>query len=515
MAFIQNILSHTLVRFIISGGAAAVVYFLLLYFFTEILWLWYLISSAVAFILSFLVSFVLQKFWTFRDSRLHAHVVWRQLILHVLVAVVTLLINTGILFILVDIAGLWYMFAAFITAFVLGILSFFIYRIFIFNITPHSGFLKTSSVLIATGLYPPDIGGPATYSKLLDEELPRYGIAPIVVSFGSVRRFPKLFRHIAYFMHLIAKSETIQVIYAQDPVSVGLPALCAASVLGKQFIVKIVGDYAWEQFQSRIVKRRTRNARFITPEEFQVEKFDVMTETQRFVERFVARKADAIVVPSNYLKSIVMRWGVPEEKITVIYNAFSLSSVEYSRVEARRRFNVTGTVLLSAGRLVPWKGFATLIECVAELKKDIPDIKLYIAGSGPEREALKLQIAHSKMQNDVFLIGQLAHDELLEYVCVADMFVLNTGYEGFSHQLLEVMALGTPIITTAVGGNTELVENLKTGFLVSYNDKTEIKNAIMQLAKDGALSTRLSAGGAEKAKAFTKEKMLKELIQLF
>jgi len=97
-------------------------------------------------------------------------------------------------------------------------------------------------VLICTGLYPPDIGGPATYSKMLVNELPKRGFFVSVLSFGTVRHLPKIFRHFIYFLKTMQLGKEADVIFAQDPVSVGLPSLLASKLLGKLFIVKIVGQ---------------------------------------------------------------------------------------------------------------------------------------------------------------------------------------------------------------------------------------------------------------------------------
>ncbi len=80
-------------------------------------------------------------------------------------------------------------------------------------------------ILIATGIYPPDIGGPATYSKLLKDELPGRGIDVQVLSFGQVRHLPKIIRHFSYLLKILKLGRGVDVIYAQDPVSVGFPAL--------------------------------------------------------------------------------------------------------------------------------------------------------------------------------------------------------------------------------------------------------------------------------------------------
>ena len=83
-------------------------------------------------------------------------------------------------------------------------------------------------ILIATGLFPPEIGGPATYSKLLQDMLPDFGFWVTVLPFREVRRLPKLIRHVWYFWRVVRAGFYADIIFAQDPVSVGLPAALAA-----------------------------------------------------------------------------------------------------------------------------------------------------------------------------------------------------------------------------------------------------------------------------------------------
>src|SRR3990167_6273753 len=106
-------------------------------------------------------------------------------------------------------------------------------------------------LLIATPLYPPEIGGPATYAKLLLEGLPKKGIEVDLVKFSDVRHLPKIIRHFVYYRRVLKAARSADVVLALDPVSVGLPAMKAAKKADKPFVVKIVGDYAWEQGQQR------------------------------------------------------------------------------------------------------------------------------------------------------------------------------------------------------------------------------------------------------------------------
>ncbi|MBI5742883.1 MAG: glycosyltransferase family 4 protein [Candidatus Niyogibacteria bacterium] len=286
--------------------------------------------------------------------------------------------------------------------------------------------------------------------------------------------------------------------------------MLAAKLLRKKFLLKVVGDYAWEQYQ-------VGGAPFIAPELFQKfkkRKFSLITEIRIFVERFVARQADEVIVPSGYLKNIVSMWGVPlfkkniiEERIMVISNSFEPPKIVFTKEEVQKELGLDGKIIFSAGRLVPWKGFVTLIE----IMKDEAQAKLLIAGDGPDRKKLETMIDDLKLQDRVVLLGNLARAEVLKYLRASDLFVLNTGYEGFSHQILEALAMGCPIITTRVGGNTDIIADEKNGLLVNYNDKLALKTGIARLFNDDVLRERLADNGLHgdyAADRFTKERMI-------
>ncbi len=387
-------------------------------------------------------------------------------------------------------------------------------------------------ILIATGIFPPQIGGPATYSKLLADKLPARGLGVTVVNFGDVLGLPKVLRHAVYFFKVFWRGVGADVIYAQDPVSVGLPAMLAARILRKKFYLKVVGDYAWEQMQNQNAKIKNdlnllsdSDFRLEMPvvqnnkvkskslEEFQNERFDFVTELRRKVERYVARNAKKIIVPSEYLKKIVMLWGIKEEKITVIYNGFDAPVLFEDKSTLRKKLGISGHAILSIGRLVPWKGFEALIEMMPALVKQIPDAHLFIVGEGPDKKVLKEKITELHLENRVTLIGKLSQEKLFEYIKASDVFVLNTSYEGFSHQLLEVMALGTPIVTTPAGGNTEIVKDKKNGILVTHDSRSGFEEAIVVLHKDKEFASTIAMHAKKTASTFGDERMLDATVQ--
>ncbi len=364
-------------------------------------------------------------------------------------------------------------------------------------------------ILIATGIFPPDIGGPATYSKLLLEELPKRGLAVEVASFGAVRHLPKIIRHFVYFLKILRRGFFVDVVFAQDPVSVGLPAVLAAKILRKKFILKIVGDYAWEQYCQRSftsLEFPISNFQFPILEDFQRGKYDFITEVRRKVERWVAKKADEIIVPSEYLKKIVLMWGVNESKVKVIYNTFG-----DERIGADKNVGAgEKKYIVSAGRLVPWKGFDILIDAIKELPEEI---NLIIIGEGPQKENIELKIKNLGLENRINLTGQLSHGELLQYFAEAEIFVLNTAYEGLSHVILEAMQYGVPVITTDVGGNPVLIKDKYNGILVEYNKKEQLKEAILKLHNNSDLKKLFVENSYKELGKFNLENMLNRLVE--
>jgi glycosyltransferase involved in cell wall biosynthesis len=366
-----------------------------------------------------------------------------------------------------------------------------------------------SKILIATGIFPPQVGGPATYSKLLVEKLPERGFEIRVQSFGGVIGYPKIIRHIVYFFRVLYSGMKCDIMYAQDPVSVGLPTLISARLLRKKFYLKIVGDYAWEQGNQRCGVRDTLDE-FST----QFDKYPLFVRLLKHIQFFVASHADRIITPSNYLKRIVSNWGVKPEKITVVYNAFHAPHVGYTKEEARAELKRSGNVIITAGRLVPWKGFDTLISLMPEIVAEIPDAHLYIAGDGPDRAYLEGKIKEAKADKLATMLGRVEQADLFKEIKAADLFVLNTSYEGLSHQLLEVMALETPIVTTRAGGNVETIDDGASGILLGYNDREAIKQAILKCLTDKALTNTFIENGRKKLDFFGEERMLSEIAEI-
>lgn len=364
-------------------------------------------------------------------------------------------------------------------------------------------------ITIATGLYPPEIGGPATYSSMLEEELPKHGFEVSIVPFGWVRHYPKIIRHFVFAWKLWQESKKTSVIYALDSVSVGLPALFIAKVRRVSFLIRLGGDYAWEQGRGRFGITDTLDE-YLEKKDSAPMRVKILAK----IQTFVVKRAVKVIVPSKYLKSVVEKWGIKPKKITVIYSALFPLSVKATREELQEHLEYTHPTIVSAGRLVPWKGFDVLLDVVNELRGIFPQITLIIIGEGNERKKLDKKVSDLKLSKHVWFTGSITKDALGATIKACDVFVLNTAYEGLSHQLIEVMDIGTPIVTTNAGGNPELITDGVNGFLVEFNNKEQLIEAITRVINHPESRERIVQLARGRSKEFAKDDAINKVAEL-
>lgn len=371
--------------------------------------------------------------------------------------------------------------------------------------------LNEKRMLIATGIFPPAIGGPATYVAAVAPKLVQEGWGVTVVTYGgpqTVRpaefatvvvpdRIPTGLRHIWYAGVVWWYTRSVDVLFLQDPVSAGLPVTLANVFTRKKTLLKIVGDHAWEQAQQR--------AHVVDSlDDFQHRQYSLFVEMLRFGEHVVARRAHHVVTPSDYLKKIVMTWGVPADRVTVVPNAVHIPS---DVVPSHTNFLDRPLEIVTAGRFVPWKGIRELLSVFLELSQKFPDVRLTCIGDGPMREVLEADARILNISDTVFFTGRLSQTETLLRIARSRVFVLNSGYEGFSHQLIEAMGVGAAIVCTSAGGNTEVAQHEENALVVPFGDRSALLAAITRVLQDPTLSTHLSEGARVTAAQYTPERM--------
>jgi glycosyltransferase involved in cell wall biosynthesis len=375
-------------------------------------------------------------------------------------------------------------------------------------------------LLIATGLYPPDIGGPATMIEALAEALQERGFEIRIVTYADCleamteedkngiiiyrisRKLSRLLRHIFYFFKMWKlAAKWADIVYVTDTYSVGYFTYLIKKLLQKKYIVRFAGDSAWETSVAN---------GWITDSiiDFQNKKYCGKIEDLKRRRKTVLINADRVIVVSHFLADIARKVGVLPERIRIIYNSIDFletgENVEKTR-QIRQSYGGDKKLIITACRLTLWKGVAKIIEILPQLKEAVGDVNFLVLGDGPEMENLKKMAVGRGLGEAVHFLGKIDHGEILDYFRAADLFILNSNYEGLSHTLLEVMRAGAPIVTTKVGGNPEVIENEKDGLLIGYNNEAELLEAATRILTDSKLAERLVENARQKLKDFNWE----------
>ena len=158
--------------------------------------------------------------------------------------------------------------------------------------------------------------------------------------------------------------------------------------------------------------------------------------------------------------------------------------------------------IISVGRLVHRKGQDRLVESLAIVKREIPNVQLIFVGEGPHREQLNELIASHELHENIKFLGRISYKNLPKYLSMGDIFampsrsrLLGLEVEGLGIVYLEASACALPVIGGASGGAPDAVLNGETGYVVDGNDVEEIAKRIIELLKDGALRRRMGERG--------------------
>lgn len=190
----------------------------------------------------------------------------------------------------------------------------------------------------------------------------------------------------------------------------------------------------------------------------------------------------------------------PAAQLQTIYNGVRVPAVEPEEIAAARAelaLPPTARVLLSVGRLVELKRHEILIRALAEIPKFHP-IYLLCAGDGPRLEALRQVAADRGVADRVKFLGN--RDDVPTLLRLADAFALASSTEGLSCSILEAMAAGVPAVVTDVGGNPELVEHGRTGYLVPAGDVQAMSRRLAQLLTCDEALQRMGRASSERAR---------------
>ena len=355
------------------------------------------------------------------------------------------------------------------------------------------------NILITVGIFPPDIGGPASFVPKISDFLIENGHNVKIICLSEVenihtednldviriKRSNNLPARLVKTIYQILKNgRRSDLIFVNG---LGVESTIANLVLKKQLIRKIVGDPVWERAYNQ--KRTTESF-----DEFQNNKHSFLIEIQKLLRNWSINSAEIVVTPSDHLKNFVSGIGY-NNKILKINNGVDITDIK------RANMHKSDINLIIISRLVVQKNINIVIDAMKLL--DNKNLKLSIIGEGGEFSKLESEIQDLNLQNRVQLLGKIDNRKISQFLLTADIFIQASDYEGLPHSVLEAINYEVPILSTEAGGCKDLLNDGERGFIIPMPpDKKIIAENISFIIENKAEATKRAA----EAKAFINKK---------
>jgi glycosyltransferase involved in cell wall biosynthesis len=377
-------------------------------------------------------------------------------------------------------------------------------------------------ILITSPVFPPDLGGPAVYVPSAARFFVEQGHAVGVLAFCSqakvsgypfevttISRGNLLWRYIKAFWFVFREARKYDVVYVQEHIA--LFHVMGAWFARKPVVIRIMVDGAWEvSHRFGLIGDDNINV-------FETKDYGWKVKLIRRVQTFWWHRVKRIIACSDFLRWIpIKRYGISEQKCVRVHNAYNgrqADEVNETRAEARAELGLRQDrrYVLTVCRLVIWKG----VDYIERALLDLPeDVHLLVAGDGEMLEEWQRLSVELGLVERVTFLGNVPHAKIPTYIRAADLFVLNSEYEGLSHTLLEVATLGTPIVCTGVCGNPEVVEDEVNGLLVEPKNAKQLGAAMARVLEDPELAERFRQAGFVKMRGFTREATFPQVLRI-
>ena len=335
-------------------------------------------------------------------------------------------------------------------------------------------------ILLTTGIYPPDIGGPATYIPQLAADLNANGDKVVIVTLAEKnqlvvennvrirkinRNYPLPFRMFITSLVIFWELRKCEALFSNG---LFLESAIALSINKKKHsVVKIVGDPIWEILRNRGLTNLSLTE-YLAFEANNKKKF------LRKIYNWSWSRFDYRTSPSLELCEMVNR-NLNVENCLHIPNGVEI----FPKDGDSKSFD-----LITVSRLVNWKNLDIVIKVASKLKQ-----RLLIVGSGPDE--MKLRDLAGLLGCDAVFTGQVTPERARELTSQAKFFIQISDYEGLSFSLLEAMSLGLVPIVSNVKGNTAVISNMENGIVIGI-DESQLTKAIENLLEDKKLAEKLS-----------------------
>ena len=319
------------------------------------------------------------------------------------------------------------------------------------------------NILITVGIFPPDIGGPASFVPKISDFLIKNGHDIKIICLSEdenihiedqlnvirIRRSNKLpIRWLKTIYQIIKNGTKSDLIFVNG---LGIESAVANLLLRKRIIRKIVGDPVWERAYNQ---KKTSD----TFDNFQKNKHELTIEIQKLTRNWSINSAELIITPSDNLKNFVRKIGFKNQVIK-INNGVDITENK-NQTSSKANINI---IIIS--RLVVQKNIDLVIQAFKILNDK--NLTLNIIGEGGEHNNLQKLIHDLEVQDKVKILGKIDRNKISDFLRTSDLLIQASNYEGLPHSLLEAINYNVPILSTEVGGCKDLINNGERGFIIS------------------------------------------------
>lgn len=321
---------------------------------------------------------------------------------------------------------------------------------------------NSKKILIASSIYPPDPGGPATHAKKQFEWFKSQGFNVEMVALAHLRSLPIGIRHLVYFSRLIKKGWNSNIIYAHDALGVGWPAYLISRMLRVPFVMRVGGDIPWE--------RAAEGGRTDLSMAEWYNKGKHKSNISFLLSRYVLRRADALIVTSKILVDLYTHYyGVKKERVTLISNPVE------THKEATQ---VTKNHLIYASRLVAYKNLDFVIKGLVGIFKSDSSFKFIIMGDGPERANLEKLATSLGVKEQIVFTGIVSEEEVKKNIseCLLGLAPALTEYN--PNYILKCISFGKPFLISSENG---LPFSVPDELVFNPRDQKEFKSKLTNL----------------------------------
>lgn len=229
------------------------------------------------------------------------------------------------------------------------------------------------------------------------------------------------------------------------------------------------------------------------------------------------RVLDQLVAPSRPMLDVLRNYGVdcPAQVIPTGIEIEKFQRGDGAAFRARHGIEPERPVLIHIGRVAFEKNIGFLLRVLERVRKDIPDILLLIAGEGPARPALFKEVRNSGLQENVRFIGYLDREtELINCYCAGDLFVFSSRTETQGLVLLEAMATGLPVVSTAVMGTKDVLVDGE-GCRIAREDVEDYSAKVSALLCDRVAREALSRSAKRYAQRWSAGAMANRMVEFY